>query len=107
MRYDPLADLFRNLLKAPVAPDVLVLMGPFVSVKHPVVKTGHITEVEGGEEVRQHRSSVCLSLLLEPFLPFGNRCGGQARATTTCSWLKRPLIIGWMDGWPRVLPQRR
>ena len=44
MNYQPLADLFNKILKASVKPDVLVLMGPFVSADHPTVRTGHITE---------------------------------------------------------------
>ncbi len=53
LAYTPLSDLFKQLETAAVKPDAVVLMGPFVSVEHPVVKTGHITEADedGGEDV--------------------------------------------------------
>jgi len=65
MSYQPLADLFAQLTSAAVAPDVLVLMGPFVSVNHPVVRTGHITEETDDGEVR---SSIYLWLLNSLFI---------------------------------------
>ena len=59
MQYQPLEDLLKKMGEAPVVPDVLVLMGPFVSVNHPVVKTGHIVDDEGNEA-----RALCMLLLL-------------------------------------------
>ena len=92
MDYFPLNDLFNNLLKAPVAPDVLVLMGPFVSVNHPVVKTGYIPDNEAGEDGNETVSGNLATL--NP--GNGSRHETLPIAHTRSSPLKKKPFVVWL-----------